>query len=120
MECGGVEYDEACDAFGASERARHRDHAAPIVHSECDVVTQIEMVEQGFKILHPAVETVGIRLIVWLVGEAAPDMVHGDDPVRGTKFLDQASKEKRPCRIAVYENDGVTLSLVEVVVPMAL
>ncbi len=110
---GRIEEHEAREPLGHLNRGTQPDRAAPIVRQQRDAA-QIELLDQppqvGDMLRQP------IRIVPRLVGESAADMVRRDEPVPRPQRLDQLPPIERPRRVAMHQQQRLSLAFVDVMI----
>ena len=94
------------------------DHAAPVMHDERDWALGDGAANERIEVIDALRECVAIEVIAGLVGEAHPDVIGDDAPMRLAQRAHDIAVVERPRWVAVHHHDcalGIARALIEVV-----
>src|SRR5579875_1186205 len=94
----------------------HADHAAPIMQDQCEILTQLQMIQQRLQVGDALPQRVLISRIIGLIRQTAADMVRHDGAIIVAQSKDELAVIERPCGITVQHHQWLAVAFVEVVV----
>jgi len=112
----GIEDHDPGDPLRAPGRAGHADHPPPVMNDERYVILKIQIIQEGFHIVHVTCQSIGKILLRRAGGKSATDMIGNDYPVIGTEGLHDLPVIKGPGGIAMDGYHRIALPFIKIVV----